>query len=386
MRVLVAHNRYRSTAPSGENRVVDLEVAGLRAAGIAVTTFLPTSDELRGAPSTVSAAVRPLLPAGSLKNVRAALDDVCPDVVHLHNPYPLVSPGIIDLAHARGIPVLITLHNARYFCMKGTMQREGRLCVDCATVNHPGPGILHSCYRGSHVQSSMMALALVRNRPRFDRATRYLAVSSFIAEKLVSAGLPAEKVRVKANGVPDVGDPPRLGRDVLYVGRLDSEKGILDLLTAWSMIDTPGRRLIVVGSGELESEVRRRATGLASVEIAGFQPPSRLHRFMAQAGVVVVPSRVPETFGMSVVEAFAAGRPVIATPEGALPELVGNEVGWLVETVADLKRCLSGLEDAELAVRGAAARRRFLARFTLDHSIRQLIWHYEDMTRLGTSS
>src|SRR5581483_6752869 len=159
MRVMVVHNRYRSALPSGENAVVDQEIGWLRAAGVDVVPFLPSSDEM----SLWDKALLPVSPIWRPRRgtVRAAR----PDVVHLHNPYPLISPSIVRAAHAYGVPVVQTVHNYRHVCAAASFFRDGLPCHDCRGRVFAVPAIRHGCYRGSRAQSAVMATTLAVNRP-----------------------------------------------------------------------------------------------------------------------------------------------------------------------------------------------------------------------------
>ena len=375
------HNRYRSDAPSGENRVVDAEVTALRERGVEVSTVLLSSDELGGVTRLTSAGLAAVSLGPAPRKFEKFLDRYRPDILHVHNFIPSIPPAVVASAKERGIPVVKTLHNARYFCMKSTMQRDGQMCFDCRERASPLPGVVHGCYRESRIQSAVMAAALSRARPHYAAIDRHLAVSRFLADHLIQAGLEATKVHVRPNGVADPGPPPSAhGPDVLFVGRLDHGKGVLDLLVAWEALEEmTDRRLIVVGAGPLEHEVRARARRLGNVDVVGFVSPDDLPQMRERAAVAVMPSLVPESFGLAAIEAFASGIPVIARRIGALPELVDDDVGWLFDSGQDLVDILRSLTASELAARGHAARQRFMERYSLEHAVDELLRHYREL-------
>ncbi len=183
MKIVVAHNRYSSAQPSGENIIVDAEIAQLRAAGVEVLPFLRSSDEIGELP----ASQKLLLPLGPIyagraqRELTALIRGHRPDVLHLHNPYPLISPWIVRTAHAHGLPVVQTVHNYRQVCVNGVYFRDGHICQDCKGRALPLPAVRHACYRGSTAQSLVMATALTvaprhlaqrRPLPRADRRDR----------------------------------------------------------------------------------------------------------------------------------------------------------------------------------------------------------------------
>src|ERR1043166_3888725 len=126
MKVVVAHNRYSSAQPSGENVMVDAEIAQLKAAGVGVVPFIRSSDEI----STLPVARKALLPLSPIwaptaqRDLAALLRAERPDVFHLHNPYPLLSPWVVRTAHRAGVPVVQTIHNYRHVCLAATFVRD----------------------------------------------------------------------------------------------------------------------------------------------------------------------------------------------------------------------------------------------------------------------
>src|SRR5262245_30491549 len=151
MKVVIAHNRYSSAQPSGENTIVDAEIGQLTAAGVTVLPFIRSSDEI-GTLSLAGKAMLPLSPVwapGAQRDLAALLDRERPDVFHLHNPYPLLSPWVVRTAHAHGVPVVQTVHNYRQVCASGLYFRDGAICRDCRGRAFALPAIRHACYRGS---------------------------------------------------------------------------------------------------------------------------------------------------------------------------------------------------------------------------------------------
>src|SRR5689334_15335948 len=166
MKVLVAHNRYASAQPSGENTVVDAEIAQLRDAGVRVVPFLRSSDEIGTLPISQKALLPlgPIISPAAIRSLRELLRTERPDLVHLHNPYPLLSPWVVRTAQAHGLPVVHTVHNYRQVCAPGLYFRDGHICTECRGKAFPLPAVRHTCYRGSKAQSAIMATTLAVHR------------------------------------------------------------------------------------------------------------------------------------------------------------------------------------------------------------------------------
>ena len=385
MRVLVVHNRYRSHLPSGENRVVDDEVAAMREAGVDVATFFRSSDELTTLPpgTRILAAFGPIDGRPSRVEFRDCLRAVRPQVVHLHNPYPLISPTVIADAKAMGIPVVTTIHNFRLRCMNGLLFRDGQVCTECEDRAVPWPGVRHGCYRDSTAQSVVMATALTRHRRAWLDVDRFLAVSDFVARRLTSWGLPPERIRVKPNPVVDPGPPPPLGEGFCFAGRLAEEKGIRLLLDAWAASGLDGHLpLRIAGDGPLRDEVAARCAGSASATFEGLCTAEELRVIRTATAVQVMPSLWFEAHP-AIAESFALGRPLVATAVGALGDLVDPSVGWAVaptpDALADALRAAA--QPTAVHPRSVAARERFLTVYEAGRVARSLLAHYAAVAR-----
>lgn len=365
MRVLVAHNAYSSSMPSGENLVVEQEIDLLRQRGVEVETFIRSSDSLLDSSlaGNLSAGASMLTGRGFRSEFADSLKRFRPDVVHLHNPYPLLSPRLIDFALDAGVPSVATIHNYRVACMSGVMFRDGAGCTDCIDRNSSLPGVLHACYRSSRTQSAVMAAALSRNDGAYRRAKLLLPVSGFVASFLLRVGFDHSRVRVKYNSCPDPGAPTEPGSGFLYVGRLSEEKGVHLLLEAWERAGLGGRHsLTIVGSGPLRTTVEQAAERDSSLRFLGQQDATEVARLRRETGVAVVPSAWDEPYGITVVESLASARPVVGTRMGGIAELIDNEVGWLIEPKVDALTAAmhSAATTGDLSALGAAARSRYL--------------------------
>ncbi|MBB1242823.1 glycosyltransferase [Streptomyces durbertensis] len=388
MHVLVVHNRYNSAQPSGENKVVDQEVALLRAAGHRVEVFERHSDDIGGRSLPGKAAVPLLVPWNPpvRRELAARLRGERPDVVHVHNVFPLLSPSVLAACADAGVPAVATLHNYNQVCPPGTLQRDGRPCTECVGAPVPMPAVRHGCYRNSRLATAPLAVGLAVNRRRWwSGVERFFCISAAQREVLVRAGMPAERLAVKHNFVPEpgvrrAGD----GEHLLFLGRLAEAKGLRLLMAAWDDIAAGGGLgvpLVVAGAGPLEREVAAWAAGRDDVRYVGLYDTAECRQAVARSVAVVAPSTWMETFGLVAVEAMAAGVPAVAAGHGAFVELVEDGVTGLLHRpgeASSLASCLRRVtaDPARNRRMGEAARRRYERDFSPAVGLERLVDGY----------
>lgn len=356
MKVLLVHNRYRTSAPSGEDVVVDNEERMLRRNGVSVVRVDRCNDDLddRGVTGRIRVALDTVWSTRSRADLARVVAAEKPDIVHVHNTFAMLSPSIYGAFGRAGIPVIQTLHNFRLYCPGALFMRDRKPCEAC--VDHGLHNALrYRCYRNSLPQTAVLATMLAVNRSigTYDRnVTRYIALTEFARQRFVHAGIDPGRIRVKGNFLPNPPAPGTgSGGHVAFVGRLLDGKGVGTLLEAWRRVgDIP---LKVLGDGALRPELERAAREAGSpVEFLGAVPRERVLQIVSAASFLVVPSEWYEGFPMVVAEAFACGTPVLASRIGSLDELVTEGVtgrkfapgdpGALAQAAIDLYRDSDG--------------------------------------------
>jgi glycosyltransferase involved in cell wall biosynthesis len=322
MKILVAHNRYQQAG--GEDTVVAEEVRMLQERGHSVHQYTVDNDNITGMWRQAVAATRSFYSRPVFRELTNLLASFEPEVLHVHNFFPTISPAIYFAAVECGVPVVQTLHNYRLLCANAMLFRDGRPCEDC--VGHSFlPGVLHACYRGSRAGSAIVGASTTVHAALgtwSNRIDRYIVLTQFAAQKLGSDRIPAEKIRIKPNFASDRGRGPGQGGFALYVGRLSSEKGIETILAADSSgyLPTP---VHIVGDGPLRVDVERACARPGSrLVYLGRMLRSQVVEQMQNAVVLLVPSLCYEGFPVAMVEALSFGLPIIASRIGGLPEIV----------------------------------------------------------------
>jgi len=387
VKVILAHNYYGSTAPSGENYVFTAERDLLRQRGHEVTEFVRHSDEIRtkGVWGTAKGALATPWNPFAARAMRKALDSFHPDVVHVHNTFPLLSPAIFHAISTR-VPLVLTLHNYRLFCPAAIPIRAGSVCTKCLDTRSVRSAVRYGCYRNSHLSTLPLAfsVALHRNLGTWTKhLDAFIAFTEFQRELLVKAGLPAGRVHVKPNFISDIPNPIQWvdrGNYAVFVGRLSVEKGVRTLLSAWrSVIGLP---LKILGDGPLRGELEAyvRSQGI-NAEFLGGVPRDEVLSIVSGACLQVVPSECYEGFPMVILEAYACGTPVVASRIGSLAEIVvDGETGLHFEAgdPLDLAQRVNHLaERPELARRmGMKAREIFLVKYTAEKNLELLMGIY----------
>jgi glycosyltransferase involved in cell wall biosynthesis len=321
LRILILHSRYLSGWASGENSVVRDEERLLREAGHDVATWTPAPEG-----SHARLGARAVWSPAALRHVRGLIERHRPQILHCHNLYPMLSPAVFRAARERDTRVVVTLHNYRMFCLPATSVRDGKICELCLG-RVPWRGVVYRCYRGSMAGSTAMAASLSLNRAigSFDAVTMFLPVSRFVRDKHVQAGLTSARMVVKPNFCWPQPRRSGAGEYFLYVGRLAPEKDVGTLLEAWRSIRAP---LILVGDGPDRGALEALAP--EGVEFRGTVSPEEVTLLLKGARALLFPTRCNEGGPRSVIEAYAAGVPVIATSLGALPEMVEHGTSGLL--------------------------------------------------------
>ncbi|MEO1206380.1 MAG: glycosyltransferase family 4 protein [Pseudomonadota bacterium] len=298
------------------------------------------------------------------RKIARMIERTRPDVAHAHNVYHHISPAIFPELRKAGVPTVLTLHDLKLACPAYTMRVNNAVCERCKGGRIHNV-VLNRCIKGSLPLSAMIMFetALHRTLRIYDNnVDRFVVPSRFLIDKLVEWGWQRDRFTYIPNIVDATqhafDDQP--ARRFVYFGRLSHEKGLDTLIEAAAIARVA---VALVGSGQQEAELRALAKAKnADVEFLGYQSGTDLHNAIHDSRAVVIPSTWYENAPVSILEAYALGRPVIGANIGGIPEAIRHgETGEIFTpgNIAELTEALrrfAGMPDAKIAQMGRAGR------------------------------
>jgi glycosyltransferase involved in cell wall biosynthesis len=382
MRILLIHNKYK--LPGGEDNVFAAESELLEGYGHEIDQLVFDNSVIQTFLDKCLNGLRVFYNPASARQVERKIEAFKPDVIHVHNFMPLASPSVFFVANRYRIPVILTLHNFRLVCPSATLFHKNAIYEKSLTSLFPFDAIMKGVYRNSVLETAILACAVSLHhllgtwRRKVDF---YIALTSFSKEKLTSARvpLPADKILIKPNSVQDCGMGTSRRRDhFLFVGRLVEEKGLRTLLqSTWRS----NFQLIIIGDGPMQQEVIEHTRKNPHVIYLGPQNKATVISHMKACAALIFPSLWYEGLPLTLIEAFSAGTPVIASRLGAMQELIQHGVnGLLFEpgNERDLVRCIESVHQQQVNVdlMSERARATYLRYFTPERNYNLLLTIY----------
>lgn len=336
-------------------------------------------------PGTLGARARALAHAIWNREAAGALDALCrehrPDAAHVHHVHRHLTPAIFAVLRRHGIRTAWTLHDHELVCPNGLRFVGGEPCFRCVGGRY-GQAVVHRCKDGDLVASAGVALEKAVHRALRARVAPdvWVSPSAYLAAGLIQDGLPPERIHHVPNLVEVSAAPGLLGENVVFAGRLAEEKGIVEVAALARAL--PDRRIDVYGDGACRSVL----AAVSNIRLHGSCSRADVHAALANAGVVIVPSRWPENQPYAVLEAQMLARPVVAASVGGVPELIDDGVdGWLVPAgdAAALVAAVRGSLDRPAAAAEIGHRAR--ARVQREHAPERWFRTMGDLLRIGST-
>ncbi len=380
----MGHNYYRE--PGGEDESFHAEKSLLIDNGHQVITFVRSNDSIleNGLTNKIRLFSNVIWSRDNYREIVKLIKMERPQVAHFQNIFPLISPSSYYACKEEGIPVVQTLRNYRLICSNGYFLRSGRVCEDCMGKKFPWPGVVHACYRNSRPQTMAVASMLYYHRMKDtweSRVDLYISLSEFSRSKFIESGLSPEKIVVKPNYISDPGLGGRSGQYIVFAGRLSGEKGIETFVRALKRL--PNVKAKILGEGPLGNPIHKYvAENNIKADVLGRLPKEQVIEIIKGSVLLVFPSLLYETFGRTIIEAFACGVPVIASRLGAMAELIRDqETGLLFKPgdSIDLAEKINWLwnHPGDVTRLGHAARLEYEKKFTPERNYELLMDIYE---------
>jgi glycosyltransferase involved in cell wall biosynthesis len=385
VRILVLHNRYQFRG--GEDLVFELEQELLRSYGNEVDTLLFNNDEIRSVFSKFRTGISLLHNSKSRRIIREKIFEFHPDIIHIHNLFPVASPSILFEAKRLGVPVVMTLHNYRLICPSATLLYDGKIYERSVHRIFPIHAIRKKLYRNSYVETAgvvwMTGIHKLLNTWNSKIAT-FIALTEFARQRFIHSSLkpPPENIVVKPNFTwdPGMGSTPR-SDFFMYAGRLTPDKGLKLILKC--VAELPDIRFRVVGDGPLRKEVEEYAEKYSNIQYDGFRDRNEVFELLRQSRALLMPSLSFEGFPMTILEAFATGTPVISSALGSMSEIVQDGHNGLLFKAGDLPEFMARIrlisQDNALAGRVSAnARKSYETLYSPEVNYESLIRIYRE--------
>ena len=336
MKILQIHNSYKFFG--GEDTVVELEKNLLLNNNHSVKQLIRSNTkEIKGLGSKLSVAKNLSYSNFSKRLVYEEIRKIKPDIVHIHNFFPLWTTSILDACVENNVPVVMTLHNYRTICAKGDLFRGGKICEKC--LNHSNYySVLYGCYQNSRIKSIPVAKMISDNQKKNilnNKVNCFITMSNFAKKKFIQANFLKKKLHIKTNFSPVtisyISTKKVRQNFCLYVGRLSDEKGISTLLKAWENINYP---LKIFGNGPLINQLNKDQK---NVTFFGHQNKKIILKEMRLAKLLIFPTECYEGNPLTILESFASGLPVLASNIGSVSEMIVDKHNGIFFKAGNIK-------------------------------------------------
>jgi len=376
LRILQIHNTYHFDG--GEDTVVENEYTLLTSHGVEVERLFFDNTSVN--------PLQLIYNASSAKTLQKKLALFKPDLIHVHNLFYKATPSILYEAKRHGIPVVMTLHNYRLVCPNAMFLRDHKVCVKCKNKTFPFPAIQHKCFKDSYLKSATLSASLFAHNvfgTWGNTVDKFIVLTPFAKKMITSSALRVDpaKIAVKPNSTKGTSHaliPPELRNGYVFVGRLSEEKGIETLIDAFN--ELPHLKLFILGTGELETKLKARAND--TIEFMGQQPTSVVSEKVRNAKALLFTSIIYEGLPNTIIEAFSAGTPVIASNIDNINSIVEDGVNgqlFQVSNAEDLRKTIQYFDQNNALKYYENARSTFEANYTHEKNYTSLMQIYKEV-------
>ena len=325
------HNKYGKH--SGEEAVVEAQINLLEENGHTVVTYFRSSEELETMPlGKAKAFFLGLKNNKAIADIKKIIKEEKPDVAHVHNLYPIISPAVLPVIKKLGIPLTMTIHNYRLLCPNGLFFNKESVCEKCTGAGKELNSILNNC-EGSVIKSAGYALRnfWARITKKYEHyVDTYLCLNEFQKEKLINNGFNKNKCIVIPNFYNrKIEDKEYNYNDKNYIafaGRISPEKGLPILLEAAKKLPQISFHL----AGLMRPGYKNELEIPKNVVLRGMLNANEMKDFYEKSKILIHTSICYEGFPMVFPEAMAYKLPIIAPNLAGYPEIIENNFNGLL--------------------------------------------------------
>jgi len=345
MKILLVHNTYQHKG--GEDSVFENEYQLLKNHHHQVEKLFFSNDGIHSVLDKLKVGIASIYNLKSGQLLQQKIIEFQPDIIHVHNFFPVASPALFYVANKLNVPIVMTLHNYRLICPNALLFRENEICEKCIQKSFAIDGVINGCYRDSKIQTFALALMSYIHKKKNTWNTKvdqYIPLTNFAKQKMLSSslGLQQNQLTVKPNFVEDFGFDYEKEDYFLFVGRLSLEKGIDLLLEVFQNSD---KKLLIIGGGPLEEKVKKASKVNNNIIYLGFREKAFIINKLQKAKALLFSSIWYEGMPMTIIESLSTGTPVIAPNIGGPNEIIQDNINGLIYQVNDLKSIQEKIEN-----------------------------------------
>jgi len=385
LNILIAHNFYKQRG--GEDVIFESESKLLEDHGHNIYRYAISNKDINGTFKSLAAGVSAVYNSASARRIKEVIADFNPDVIHVHNFWPMISPAIFYEAKKANVPIVHSIHNFRLLCPSAYLYFDHAIYEKSINKVFPFDAIRKGVYRNSKIQTAVLAFMTAYHNKMGtwkNKIDQFIINTEFAKKKFLASSLELtdSQFYVKPNFVPDYQQDSHQRQRLdqyLFVGRLSEEKGLEVLVETFKRLKLP---ITIVGDGPLKNLVEQAANECPTIHYVGFKNKQEVIEYLKTTRAMILPSLWYEGLPMTLMEAFCMGAPVIASNLGAMAEtIVHGENGLLFETGSSvaLEKQLNQLEQNENLRQKLAsgARNAYLSRYTPEINYKMLVEVYQ---------
>lgn len=378
MKILQIHNQYKYKG--GEDTTVEDEKNLLKKNNCKVFQLIRSNkNEINSLLQYINVGKNLIYSKISKEIVIKAIKKINPDIIHIHNTFPLWTFSILDACNEMKVPTVMTLQNFRLICSKGTFYRDNKICELCITSS-PFNAVKYGCYQNSRIKSLPISLMIKKNNKGLsllDKLNKIIVVSKFNKKKFLEANFPENKIVIKPNFfLNNLNVRPSIKKKgFLYASRLSEEKGILDLINAYNKFNFD---LKICGDGNLKNKI----INIKNINYLGFLNKSKLYEEINKSKFLVFPSKWYEGFPKIILEAFALGTIVIAPNLGTMSCIIKDKFNGILFKPNDIDDLVKKIKwvlnnDNKCKIIKINAKKDLLKKYSEKSNFKELINIYE---------